>query len=132
MPDADRVRRSVDEVPTLSTVARGWAQRSLWTSAAAWVVLTVGVVLWGSAPYGVFLVALVGVPGVFVILTVLAVRFARRGRDSGYRVTTWAIVVAVLDVVGSIVLLAGLGLLLGLARSIAQCADDPGCHLFQF
>ena len=124
-------------------VARVSAGRSVRLSAWAWGILAVSTALvaagsaWAgsdrSAPVVLALTALFLVtPIAFVVLTILAVRAAWRGLDSGHAVSRWANVLAILDVLGSITILVGFVFTVVAIWAFAQCASDPSCQLFQF
>ena len=124
-------------------VARVSATRSVRWSAWAWGALALSFLLTSagaavagierSAPLVVALAVLVvATPIVFVVLTILAVRAAWRGLDSGYPVSRRANVLAVVDVLASVVLVVGVALLVLALWSLGQCASDPTCQLITF
>jgi cation transport ATPase len=134
---------SAEREQVRAEAARQSAVRSVRWSAWAWGVLAAFFVLTAvdvagagmerSAPLVVvFAVLAIAGPVAFVVLTSLAVRAAWRGLDSGYPVSRWANVLAVLDVLASIVLVVGVGLLILVLWSFGQCASDPTCQLIQF
>lgn len=123
--------------------ARLSATRSVRLSAWAWGVLALSTALIatgsaaaGSERSGPLVIAITALvlltPIAFVVLTVLAVRAAWRGLDSGRPFTTWANVLAVFDVLGSLTLLVGLFFTVLAVWAFAQCASDPTCQLFTF
>lgn len=123
--------------------ARVSAARSVRLSAWAWGVLAAAWALSSMAALGaaeerwaplvvVIAVQVVAIPVVFVVLTVLAVRAAWRGLDSGYSVSRWATALAWLDAIMSAVLVIGAVVLALALWSFHQCVTDPTCQLFQF
>jgi cation transport ATPase len=134
---------STEREQVRAEAARISATRSVRWSAWAWGVLaasfvltSMGAALGGSdrsAPLVIALAALVlATPVAFVVLTVLAVRAAWRGLDSGYPVSRWANVLAVLDVLASVLVVVAVVLAVGFVWALHQCAADPTCQLFQF
>jgi predicted ferric reductase len=134
---------SAEREQVRAEAARLSAMRSVRWSAWAWGVLAVSFALTAldvagagmerSAPLVVaFAVLVVATPIAFVVLTVLAVRAAWRGLDSGYPVSRWANVLAVLDVLASVFLVISVGIAVGFVLWLSQCAADPTCQLIQF
>jgi len=111
------------------------ASRSVLLSAYAWGGLAVGVLLLpvlGSSARALLLGLVLALPVAFTVLTVLAVRAARRGRGTGRLVSTWAVLLAMLDVVGAAVLLVGLAFTVRALVWWAQCDNGATCQLFTF
>ncbi len=123
--------------------ARISATRSVRWSAWAWGVLAVSFALTSLSAVGIgaerpgplvvaLAVLVLATPVAFVVLTVLAVRAAWRGLDSGYPVSRWANVLAVLDVLASVLLVVSLVLAVGFVWALSQCGTDPTCQLIRF
>ncbi len=140
---AGRVTATEDRYEHVYAARRDQAAASLRLSAWAWGFMLVGLALQrvglggrlGSVPF--WAVAALLVTGLlahlaFVVLTVLAVRAAWRGSDSGSSVSTWAGVVAGIDVVAALVLVLATTAAIWLAWTVAQCSTDANCSLFTF